>query len=108
MQFILAIDQGTTGTTVSLYDRNGQVVAKADKDFPQIFPKPGWVAHNPEDIWESVTSSTQQVLAQAKIKGNEIAGIGITNQRETVLIWERATGKPIDNAIVWQCRRTTE
>lgn len=104
----MSIDQGTTGSTVSVLNQGGSLVAKINQEYPQIFPKPGWVEHNPEDIWKSVTSCIEKVLTQAKISGREIAAIGITNQRETVVIWDKSTGKPIHNAIVWQCRRTQD
>ncbi|MCB0343314.1 MAG: glycerol kinase GlpK [Pseudobdellovibrionaceae bacterium] len=107
-KYILSIDQGTTGTTVAIINQRGLPKAKVNKEFRQHYPKPGWVEHNPEDIWDSVLTCIRQVLDEAQIRGEEIAGIGITNQRETTLIWERETGKPIHNAIVWQCRRTTE
>lgn len=107
-QFILAIDQGTTGSTVSIMDQSGQVIAKADQDFPQIFPQPGWVEHDPEHIWQSVLKSLQNVIDQSQIPTSAIGAIGVTNQRETVVAWDRQTGRPIGNAIVWQCRRTTE
>jgi glycerol kinase len=106
MKYILAIDQGTTGSRAVVYDKNGQIVASAYQEFPQYFPKPGWVEHNPEEIWESVNNSIQKVLKQVPAKS--IAAIGITNQRETTVIWDRQTGKPIHNAIVWQCRRTAD
>lgn len=105
---ILAIDQGTTGTTVSLITTSGQVVARADQDFRQHFPKPGWVEHRPEEIWKSVTDTIQQCLKRARVNPESIAAIGITNQRETVVLWDKKNGKPISNAIVWQDRRTTE
>lgn len=107
-QYIMAIDQGTTGTTCALVDQSGRIVASVNKEYPQIFPQPGWVEHNPEDIWQSVTNSIGQVLAKSGLNPKEIAAIGITNQRETTLVWDRKTHKPIYNAIVWQCRRTTE
>lgn len=107
-RYILAIDQGTTGTTVSLITTTGQVVARADKDFRQHFPKPGWVEHKPEEIWKSVTDTIQECLKRARVSGESIAAIGITNQRETVVVWDKASGKPVANAIVWQDRRTTE
>lgn len=106
--YILAIDQGTTGTTVSLYDSQGQVRARADKDFEQIFPQPGWVEHRLQDIWQSVLYGIQQVLKTSSVDPLKIAAIGITNQRETVAAWNRTTGEPVMNAIVWQCRRTTD
>lgn len=107
-RYILAIDQGTTGSTVTILDQHGGLVAKVNEEYPQIFPKPGWVEHNPTDIWQSVRSSTQKALQQAKIDGHQIAAIGITNQRETVVLWDRETQKPVYNAIVWQCRRTQD
>lgn len=107
-QHILSIDQGTTGTTVSLVDHKGGVVARADKDFPQVFPKPGWVEHHPEDIWETVLYGVQKVLSQSQVPFQKIAAIGITNQRESVVAWNRKTGELAMNAIVWQCRRTTD
>jgi len=107
-KYILSIDQGTTGSTISLTDTSGQVVGRADKDFPQIFPKPGWVEHNPEEIWGSVAYGIRKVLQDTGVNSKDIVAIGITNQRETVLAWDRKTGRPIGNAIVWQCRRTTD
>lgn len=106
MQYILAIDQGTTGSRAIVYGKNGEKIASAYEEFPQYFPRPGWVEHNPEEIWNSVNNSIQKVLAQ--IKPGDIAAIGITNQRETTVLWDRNTGKPVYNAIVWQCRRTAE
>lgn len=107
-QYILSIDQGTTGTTVSIIHQDGSCVGSATKDYRQIFPQPGWVEHHPDDIWNSVVSSIRQVLDTTQISGHQLAAIGITNQRETTLIWDRKTHQPIYNAIVWQCRRTTE
>ena len=104
---ILAIDQGTTGSTAVLMDRNLDVLASANREFPQIYPRPGLVEHDPEAIWSSVRESIAAALAQADLNPERIGAIGITNQRETVVVWERATGRPIHNAIVWQCRRTT-
>jgi glycerol kinase len=106
-QYILSIDQGTTGTTVSLFNASGERLEEASLDFRQIFPKPGWVEHDPEDIWGSVRTATRALLEKTAVRGSQIAGIGITNQRETVIVWDRKTGKPVYNAIVWQCRRTT-
>jgi glycerol kinase len=88
-KFILSIDQGTTGTTVSILNHAGILVAKHNQEFPQIFPKPGWVEHNPEDIWKSTITSIKKCLEASHLKGSEIAAIGITNQRETVVIWDR-------------------
>ncbi|MCP4199396.1 MAG: glycerol kinase GlpK [Proteobacteria bacterium] len=103
---IIAIDQGTTQTTVLVLSEQLEIQAKASVEFPQVFPATGWVEHNPEAIWKSVADALQAALAKAGITGSDIAGIGITNQRETSIIWERHTGRPIYNAIVWQCRRT--
>jgi len=105
-KYILAIDQGTTGSTIIIFNKRGQIVSKAYREFPQIYPKPGWVEHDPIKIWLSVKLTITDALKARKIKGSEIAAIGITNQRETTIIWDRKTGKPIYNAIVWQCRRT--
>ncbi|MFC1517857.1 glycerol kinase GlpK [Candidatus Margulisiibacteriota bacterium] len=104
MKYILAIDQGTTGSRAIIYDKKGRKVASAYQEFPQYFPKPGWVEHDPEEIWDSVNNSIQKVLK--KVSPRSIAAIGITNQRETTVIWDKHTGKPIHRAIVWQCRRT--
>jgi len=106
--YILAIDQGTTGTTASILDSQGVVRARADQDFRQIYPKPGWVEHDPADIWATVQYSVTQALRQAGVEARELVGIGITNQRETTLVWDRVSGKPIHNAIVWQDRRTSD
>lgn len=105
-KYILAIDQGTTGSRVVIYDRRGRRIESAYEEFPQYFPKPGWVEHDPDEIWQSVNNSIQKVLK--KIPGNKIHAIGITNQRETTVLWDKDTGKPVYNAIVWQCRRTAE
>ena len=104
--FIMAIDQGTTSSRVCIINQAGGLVAEARESFKQIFPKPGWVEHDPEDIWYSTQRSMRVALEKAKIKGSEIAAIGITNQRETVMMWDKKSGKAVYNAIVWQCRRT--
>ena len=104
--YILALDQGTTSSRAILFDRDGQIVRVAQAEFPQIYPEPGWVEHEPEAIWETQYSVAQEVLVSQGISAGDVAAIGITNQRETTLIWERDSGKPIYNAIVWQCRRT--
>ncbi len=104
MDHVLAIDQGTTGTRAIAYDRRGRAAASAYAEFPQRFPKPGWVEHDPEDIWQSVYHTIQRVLA--RVPPASIAAVGITNQRETAFLWDRKTGRPAANAIVWQCRRT--
>lgn len=105
-KYILSIDQGTTGTTAMLVDLKGKVKSKADQDFKQIFPQPGWVEHNPKDIWQTVNKTIEKVIKISKVKKQEIISIGITNQRETILAWDAKTGEPLSNAIVWQCRRT--
>ena len=107
-KYVLAIDQGTTGSTVALVNRRGQLAAAVNHEFPQIYPKPGWVEHHPEEIWGSVVKGIRSVFRKAKCKPADIAAIGITNQRETTLLWHRETGDPLYNAIVWQCRRTTD
>lgn len=105
-EIILAIDQGTTGSTAVLVDRNLRIYGSVNEEFPQHFPKPGWVEHNPEDIWRSVQNVVEKVFARTRVKASDIAAIGITNQRETVVGWEKESGRAIHNAIVWQCRRT--
>lgn len=106
MKFILALDQGTTSSRAIVFDRQGKIVAVAQKEFEQHFPKPGWVEHDAEEIWQTQWKVTKQVMTKAKIAAKDVAGIGITNQRETVVVWDRETGKPITRAIVWQDRRT--
>ncbi len=105
-KYIIAIDQGTTSTRAIVFDQDMKPVASAQKEFKQLFPQSGWVEHDPEEIWQTVVWSVRTALEKAGIGAGEVAGIGITNQRETTLVWERATGKPIHNAIVWQDRRT--
>ncbi len=104
--YILAIDQGTTSTRAIVFDGHMKIAGVGQEEFRQIFPKPGWVEHDPEEIWESVIRTIGRALAEAKVEAGAIAAIGITNQRETVVVWDRETGKPIHNAIVWQDRRT--
>ncbi|TAJ87026.1 glycerol kinase GlpK [Reyranella sp.] len=105
---ILAIDQGTTSTRAIVFDSSGHPVASAQKELPQIFPRPGWVEHDPEEIWSATVEVCRGALANAKVEASALAGIGITNQRETTVVWDRATGKPVHNAIVWQDRRTAD
>ena len=105
---ILSIDQGTTGTTVLVFDHDGAIVGRAYSEFTQHYPKPGWVEHDAEEIWAVSKKVADDALAGAGIGYDRVAGIGITNQRETTVIWDRSTGKPIHNAIVWQCRRTAD
>ena len=103
---ILAIDQGTTGTTVLLVDRKARIIAQAYAELPQYYPRPGWVEHRPEDIWQTTHRVIKRALEAGRISPRRVEAIGITNQRETTIVWNRATGRPIANAIVWQCRRT--
>ncbi len=105
-KYVLALDQGTTSSRAILFDKNGNAIASAQKEFKQYFPKPGWVEHDPMEIWNSQLEVARQVLNENKVSAKDIAAIGITNQRETTVVWNRATGKPIHNAIVWQDRRT--
>src|SRR5258708_25519233 len=106
--YVLAIDQGTTSTRAIVFDATGRPVASAQKELPQIFPRPGWVEHDPDEIWSATVEVCRGALARAKLEAKALAGIGITNQRETTVVWDRATGKPIHNAIVWQDRRTAD
>jgi len=103
---ILALDQGTTGSTALVVDPDGRVLARGYAELPQYFPQPGWVEHDPEEIWSTIERAARAALGEARVSGSEIAAVGITNQRETTIVWERATGRPIHRAIVWQCRRT--
>lgn len=107
-KYVLALDQGTTSSRSILFTHDGEIAAAASQEFPQIYPKPGWVEHDPISIWESQLSTAMAVMARLGAAPADIAAIGITNQRETTVVWERATGRPIHNAIVWQCRRTTD
>jgi glycerol kinase len=106
MSFILALDQGTTSSRAIVFDHSGAVRAKAQKEFPQIFPQAGWVEHDPLEIWASQLEVARTALASARLRAGDVAALGITNQRETTLIWDRRSGEPIHNAIVWQDRRT--
>ena len=105
-RYVLALDQGTTSSRAILFDHSGRCVGAAQKEFPQIYPRPGWVEHDPASIWDSQLQVAMDVLARAGVQPREVAAIGLGNQRETTLVWDRATGRPIHNAIVWQCRRT--
>ena len=107
-KFILALDQGTTSSRSIIFNHQGNIMGSAQKEFTQIFPVPGWVEHNPEEIWATQLETANQVLSDTGISANGIAAIGITNQRETTLVWDRETGKPVCNAIVWQDRRTAK
>lgn len=107
-KFILSLDQGTTSSRAILFNKAGQTVFSGQKEFSQYFPKPGWVEHNANEIWGSILSVIAEVLSESGIKPEQIAGIGITNQRETTVVWDKETGEPIYNAIVWQSRQTVE
>ncbi|MBR4392938.1 MAG: glycerol kinase GlpK [Oscillospiraceae bacterium] len=107
-KYIMALDSGTTSNRCILFNHKGEMCAVAQKEFPQYFPKPGWVEHDANEIWQSQLSVAREALVKAGAKASDIAAIGITNQRETVIVWDRSTGQPICPAIVWQCRRTAE
>jgi glycerol kinase len=106
MKFILALDQGTTSSRSIVFDHDGRMLAVAQQEFKQHYPQPGWVEHDPEEIWATQLATARTALSKAKLKASDIAAIGITNQRETVVMWDRKTGQPVHNAIVWQDRRT--
>ena len=106
--YILSLDQGTTSSRALLINKKGEIKSVAQKEFTQIFPKPGWVEHDPNEIWSSQASTIAEVISKFDVNGKNITAIGITNQRETTIVWDRATGKPVYNAIVWQDRRTSE
>ncbi len=108
MAYVLAFDQGTTSSRAIVFDRRGGLVAVAQREFEQLFPRPGWVEHDPEEIWRSQLQVAEEAIRSAGIDRADIAAIGITNQRETTIVWDRATGKPVCNAIVWQDRRTAD
>ncbi|MBR0302883.1 MAG: glycerol kinase GlpK [Clostridia bacterium] len=105
-KYILALDEGTTSARAILFDRNASIVAMAQHEFTQIYPRPGWVEHDPMEIWANQYSAVTECIAKSGIDPREIAALGVTNQRETTVVWDRATGRPVANAIVWQCRRT--
>ncbi|MFC8683953.1 glycerol kinase GlpK [Brevibacillus porteri] len=107
-KYMLSLDQGTTSSRAILFDKSGAIIGVAQKEFTQIYPKPGWVEHNAEEIWESQLEVLKAVLLENHVKPEEIAGIGITNQRETTVVWDKHTGKPIHNAIVWQSRQSID
>ena len=108
MKFILALDQGTTSSRSIIFDHDGQIHAVAQQEFKQHYPQPGWVEHDPEEIWATQLATAKAALEKAKLKAGDIAAIGITNQRETTVLWDRKTGQPVHNAIVWQDRRTAQ
>lgn len=107
-KYLLVMDQGTTGSRAIIFDENGNRIGMEYREFTQIYPKPGWVEHNPEEIWNVTLEVSKKVLEKANMTGKDIAAIGITNQRETTTMWDKYTGKPVYNSIVWACRRTTE
>lgn len=107
-KYILSIDQGTTSTRAILFDRNGQAIEKSQREFPQYFPKPGWVEHNANEIWNSVLAVIADCMASAEIHPRDIAAIGVTNQRETTVVWDKHTGQPVYSAIVWQSKQTAD
>ena len=107
-KFILSLDQGTTSSRAILFNKKGEIVHSSQKEFTQFFPKPGWVEHNANEIWGSILSVIATCLSEADVKPEQISGIGITNQRETAVVWDKETGKPVYNAIVWQSRQTSE
>ncbi len=108
MQFVLSIDQGTTGTRAMIFNKKGEEISKNYLEHKQFYPNLGWVEHNPKEIWENSVSVIRNALKLGNIESNQICSIGITNQRETVVVWDKETGEPLNNAIVWQCRRTAE
>lgn len=108
MKYILALDQGTTSSRAIVFDHEQNIISTAQKEFTQIYPQPGWVEHDPKEIWATQYGVMQEALAKVDLTMQDIAGIGITNQRETTIVWEKDTGKPVCNAIVWQCRRTAD
>ena len=107
-KYLMALDQGTTSSRCILFEKNGKIHSMAQKEFSQIYPQPGWVEHDPREIWASQLAVTTEAMAKVMAQPEDIAAIGITNQRETTIIWDRKSGEPIYNAIVWQCRRTAD
>ena len=105
-EHLLALDQGTSSSRAIVFHRSGRIVAQAQREFTQHFPQPGWVEHDPMEIWDSQLAVAREALARSGLQPADIAAIGITNQRETTVLWNRRTGRPIHNAIVWQDRRT--
>ena len=108
MKYIMSLDQGTTSTRCILFDRQGSICASAQREFRQIFPKPGWVEHDPMEIWRTTVEVAKNAMEKLGVEADQIAAIGITNQRETTVVWDKETGEPVCNAIVWQCRRTSD
>ena len=107
-KYILALDQGTSSSRAVLFDKDQNIVGVEQQEFKQFYPRAGWVEHNPHEIWESQFLTAKTLITKLKIKPEDIAGIGITNQRETTIVWDKNTGEPIYNAIVWQDKRTSD
>ena len=107
-KYIMALDEGTTSARTIIYDKTGNTISSSQKEFTQIFPHEGWVEHDPKEIWETQLFTAKEALEKASLSYENIAGIGITNQRETTVVWDKVTGEPVYNAIVWQCRRTAD
>lgn len=107
-KYVMALDQGTTSSRCILFDRSGNICSMSQKEFTQIYPQPGWVEHNPMEIWSSQLAVATECMAMVGAKPEQIAAIGITNQRETTILWDKRTGEPMYNAVVWQCRRTSD
>ena len=105
-KYVMSLDQGTTSSRCILFNKKGLIVSKSQREFPQIFPKPGWVEHNAMEIWATQLGVAQEAMAKIDVTAKDISAIGITNQRETTVVWNKNTGVPVYNAIVWQCRRT--
>ncbi|MDE7285273.1 MAG: glycerol kinase, partial [Lachnospiraceae bacterium] len=103
-RYIMALDQGTTSSRCILFNKKGEILSMAQKEFGQIYPEPGWVEHNPMEIWSSQLAVATEAMAKVGASPSDIAGIGITNQRETTVVWDKKTGEAVYNAIVWQCR----
>ena len=108
MKYIMALDQGTTSSRCILFDKSGNICAVVNKEFRQIFPHPGWVEHDANEIWDTTYEVAHAAMEKLGVQAIDIAAIGITNQRETTVVWDKETGEPIANAIVWQCRRTSD
>ena len=106
--YIMALDQGTTSSRCILFDKSGNICSMAQKEFTQIYPQPGWVEHNPMEIWSSQMAVATEAMAMLGVSAEQVSAIGITNQRETTILWDKNTGEPVYNAIVWQCRRPAD
>ena len=107
-KYVMALDAGTTSNRCILFNKKGEIVSVAQKEFTQYFPKPGWVEHNADEIWSTQLGVAVEAMSKIGASSEDIAALGITNQRETAIVWDKKTGEPVCNAIVWQCRRTAE